>query len=114
MCVPLFGLLFVTLILIPPPRTFKPTKPTIIPPHSIQNPQHPTPYQHIPTHTNTNHTNTYTCTGTSGQEGHTPIQLPGIRDLDPEQDPSQFSYQVSEMSLISALNALKFAQVCIM
>ena len=31
--------------------------------------------------------------------------------MDPEVDPSQFSYQVSEMALISALNALRFAQV---
>lgn len=37
--------------------------------------------------------------------------LPGIELLDPERDPSQFSLQVSELALASALNALKFAQV---
>eukprot|EP01038_Epipyxis_sp_PR26KG_P004256 gene4256-6035_t len=39
------------------------------------------------------------------------VKLPGIQSLDPEIDPSQFSSQLSEMSLISALNALRFAQV---
>ena len=39
------------------------------------------------------------------------VELPGIHIMDPEVDPSQFSYQVSEMALISALNALRFAQV---
>jgi predicted GTPase len=39
------------------------------------------------------------------------VKLPG-RDLaNPELDPSQYSYQISEFSLISALNALRFAQV---
>ena len=42
------------------------------------------------------------------------IVLPGIEYLKPDVDPSQFSYQVSEMSLISALNALRFAQVVVL
>eukprot|EP01034_Spumella_vulgaris_P026595 gene26595-33197_t len=37
--------------------------------------------------------------------------LPGIGLMDKELDPSQFSYQISEFALISALNALRFAQV---
>ena len=40
--------------------------------------------------------------------------LPGVREMDPEEDPSQFSQQVSEMALISALNALRFAQVVLL
>jgi len=43
-----------------------------------------------------------------------PMQLPGIEHMDPEMDPSQFSYQVSELALISALNALRFAQVVLL
>jgi len=39
------------------------------------------------------------------------VRLPGISALNPEADPSQFSYQVSELALLSALNALRFAQV---
>lgn len=39
------------------------------------------------------------------------VSLPGIDIMDPEADPSQFSYQVSELALMSALNALRFAQV---
>lgn len=39
------------------------------------------------------------------------ISLPGTDVLDVFADPSQFSAQISEMSLISALNALRFAQV---
>lgn len=40
--------------------------------------------------------------------------LPGVSEMDPEEDPSQFSQQVSEMALISALNALRFAQVVLL
>ena len=39
------------------------------------------------------------------------VVLPGIQKMDPEEDPSQFSCQVSEASLVSALNALRFSQV---
>ena len=39
------------------------------------------------------------------------VPLPGVRDLNPEEDPSQHSYLVNELSLLSALNALKYAQV---
>ena len=39
------------------------------------------------------------------------VELPGIDLMQPDEDPSQFSHQVSEMALISALNALRFAQV---
>lgn len=42
------------------------------------------------------------------------MSLPGIEQMDPEADPSQFSYQVSEMALMSALNALRFAQVVLL
>ena len=42
------------------------------------------------------------------------IVLPGIRDVHPDADPSQFSYQVSELALINALNALRFAQVVVL
>ena len=34
--------------------------------------------------------------------------------MNPNEDPSQFSYKVSEMSLVSALNALRFAQVVLL
>ena len=54
----------------------------------------------------------------SRQLVHTPIskinrsvELPGIDLMNPDVDPSQFSHQVSELALISALNALRFAQV---
>lgn len=43
-----------------------------------------------------------------------PRTLPGVRDMDPEEQPSQFSHRISEMSLVSALNALRFAQVVVM
>lgn len=43
-----------------------------------------------------------------------PVSLPGIDLMDPELDPSQFSFQVSELALISALNALRFAQVVLL
>lgn len=39
------------------------------------------------------------------------VILPGIHEVDVDEDPSQFSAQISEMALISALNALRFAQV---
>lgn len=40
--------------------------------------------------------------------------LPGIQFVDPEEDPSQFSRHISEMALVSALNALRFAQVVLL
>lgn len=40
--------------------------------------------------------------------------LPGTEFLDPEQDPSQFSEEVSERAMHSALNALRFAQVVLL
>eukprot|EP01039_Chlorochromonas_danica_P008777 gene8777-9679_t len=39
------------------------------------------------------------------------ITLPGIQQVNTEEDPSQFSAQISEYALLSALNALKYAQV---
>ena len=42
------------------------------------------------------------------------VTLPGIDLMNPEEDPSQYSYQVSEMALMSALNALRFAQVVLL
>ena len=43
------------------------------------------------------------------------VVLPGIRAMNPEEDPSQFSCQISEAALVSALNALRFSQVvCLM
>jgi GTP-binding protein len=42
------------------------------------------------------------------------VVLPGIHDMDPESDPSQFSTKVSELALVSALNALKYAQVVLL
>ena len=42
------------------------------------------------------------------------IVLPGIQDVQPDEDPSQYSYQVSELALINALNALRFAQVVVL
>ena len=42
------------------------------------------------------------------------VKLPGTENLNPEEDPSQFSTNISEMALISALNALKFAQVVLL
>jgi GTP-binding protein len=42
------------------------------------------------------------------------VKLPGRDIADPELDPSQFSYQISEYALISALNALRFAQVVLL
>jgi len=55
--------------------------------------------------------------GGSGSSSGVPrkeVKLPGIEQMDPEADPSQFSYQVSEMALMSALNALRFAQVVLL
>lgn len=40
--------------------------------------------------------------------------LPGIELMNPEEDPSQYSYQISELALVSALNALRFAQVVLL
>lgn len=42
------------------------------------------------------------------------VKLPGRDIADPEIDPSQYSYQISEYALISALNALRFAQVVLL
>ena len=39
------------------------------------------------------------------------VELPGIDLMSPDEDPSQFSHRVSELALLSALNALRFAQV---
>ena len=38
-------------------------------------------------------------------------KLPGRADYNPEEDPSQYSRQVAEMALQSALSTLRFAQV---
>ena len=53
--------------------------------------------------------------------GYENIILPGTRGhhpadkvMLPDDDPSQFSYQISEMALQSALNALRFAQVVLL
>ena len=53
--------------------------------------------------------------------GYENIVLPGIREIKrgdkimkPDEDPSQFSYQISEMALVSALNALRFSQVVLL
>eukprot|EP01041_Mallomonas_annulata_P001077 gene1077-2106_t len=43
-----------------------------------------------------------------------PRALPGTQDMDKQLDPSQFSHRISEMSLVSALNALRFAQVVVL
>lgn len=43
-----------------------------------------------------------------------PKLLPGTTFMDPEEDPSQFSHQISELALVSALNALRFAQVVLL
>ena len=37
--------------------------------------------------------------------------LPGVEYMDPEEDPSQYSYQISEMALVSALNALRLVRI---
>lgn len=42
------------------------------------------------------------------------IDLPGMRMMDSETDPSQYSYQLSEYALQDALNALRFAQVVLL
>jgi GTP-binding protein len=42
------------------------------------------------------------------------VKLPGLAFVDPESDPSQYSYQISEFALISALNALRYAQVVLL
>ncbi len=52
--------------------------------------------------------------GAAKKSPYKKITLPGIEFLKPDVDPSQFSYQVSEMALISALNALRFAQVVVL
>jgi GTPase len=46
-----------------------------------------------------------------GRDVNVKIVLPGIQTLDPEQDPSQWSAQISEYALLSALNACKLSQV---
>jgi len=45
---------------------------------------------------------------------HALVKLPGLAFVDPESDPSQYSYQISEFALISALNALRYAQVVLL
>lgn len=40
--------------------------------------------------------------------------LPGITDVSADADPSQFSHYISEMSLLSALNALRYSQVVLL
>lgn len=40
-----------------------------------------------------------------------PSPLPGLKMVNTEEDPSQYSSQISEFALVSALNALRFAQV---
>lgn len=42
------------------------------------------------------------------------VPLPGTQTMHPEEDPSQFSTKISELALISALNALKYAQVVLL
>lgn len=42
------------------------------------------------------------------------IDLPGISETDPVDDPSQYSYQISELALTDALNSLRFAQVVLL
>ena len=42
------------------------------------------------------------------------IDLPGVKETDPMNDPSQYSYQISELALTDALNSLRFAQVVLL
>ena len=42
------------------------------------------------------------------------VRLPGIDMVSADSDPSQFSYKISELALVSALNALRFAQVVLL
>ena len=42
------------------------------------------------------------------------IDLPGVSETDPMDDPSQYSYQISELALTDALNSLRFAQVVLL
>lgn len=42
------------------------------------------------------------------------VALPGIRALSREADPSQFSCQISEAALVSALHSLRFSQVVLL
>lgn len=44
----------------------------------------------------------------------TSVKLPGREFVNPELDPSQFSYQISEYALMSAMNALRYAQVVLL
>eukprot|EP00596_Hydrurales_sp_CCMP1899_P003869 CAMPEP_0119049108 /NCGR_PEP_ID=MMETSP1177-20130426/62816_1 /TAXON_ID=2985 /ORGANISM="Ochromonas sp, Strain CCMP1899" /LENGTH=477 /DNA_ID=CAMNT_0007025911 /DNA_START=291 /DNA_END=1721 /DNA_ORIENTATION=+ len=46
-----------------------------------------------------------------GPGTYSKVALPGLEGMDPECDPSQFSHQVSELALASALKALRYAQV---
>jgi GTP-binding protein len=52
--------------------------------------------------------------GGGGSKTFDPKFLPGTKFMDPEEDPSQFSHQISEFALVSALNALRFAQVVLL
>ncbi len=40
--------------------------------------------------------------------------LPGVHQVNPEEDPSQFSHQVQELALVNALASLKYAQVILL
>ena len=42
------------------------------------------------------------------------ISLPGVMLTNPQHDPSQYSYQISELALSDALNSLRFAQVVLL
>ncbi len=48
---------------------------------------------------------------TIGKHVDKKIILPGLRELNPEEDPSQWSTQISEYALLSALQACKHSQV---
>jgi GTPase len=42
------------------------------------------------------------------------LKYPGAEYMDPEADPSQFSSQVSELALMSSLEAMKYAQIVLL
>lgn len=53
--------------------------------------------------------------------GYEKIILPGVRAFHakdkvmlPDEDPSQFSYQISEMALVNTLNTLRFSQIVLL
>lgn len=43
-----------------------------------------------------------------------PVTLPGLKMVNTEEDPSQYSSQISEFALLSALNALRYAQIVLL